>query len=112
MQRLEIGTKEVTTPTGILVTLKAKKTRGDSNAIMMQAFGDAEVSEGLKPKLKDSLEMVDATLQRMIVSWDITESDGTATPVNSDTLGEVLTDDDVTFLMTEIDGKSEDKKKS
>ena len=112
MQRVEIGTREVTTPSGIKIVLKARKTRGDTNAIMAQAFGESEVSEALKPKLKDSLEMVDATLQRMIVSWDVTEADGTITPINAETLNEVLTDADATFLMGEIDGKPEDKKKS
>ena len=101
MIRPKLAQKEVSTPLGIKVMLRSL-SYGDSKAINAEAFGDTPIGTDVKITMAQAQEMMTLTVLKAMVSWDVTEEDGSKTPINKETIEEIFTDEDFAFLVGEI----------
>lgn len=113
MKRPVIQTKQITIPSGFTITAKAKKSYGDSVAIRNKALGEASVTDGMSSMtFAQANNLIMTTLVVMITAWDVTEEDGTPTPLTEDNMKAIFTDEDVNFLSEKINSESEPDPKS
>ena len=103
MPYISAETKEYTTPeTGVVVKMKMRQTYGDQKAIYEIVFGDSLVSgdgtSNMRVSLAQAFSLSSTKLSRMIVSWDLLDSNGVAVPVSLESVEEWLTEKDVKFL--------------
>ena len=115
-QRIAPETIQAVTPdTGITVRLKSKQSYGDRKSIYSAVFGSLSVNmenpADTKITLEQAYELSSTTLFRSLVSWDLTEEDGSTTPITKASIEESLSEDDVNFLMKLIEVKPEEVKK-
>lgn len=115
--RPSIPTIKVTTPdTGIEVELKSYLTYGDNKEIFATIFNDVyvggEADDKLKTTVSQAQEMIGLTVLKAIVSWNVTEENGTSIEPNKENVEAILTDKDVNFLATQVRSSEDVKKKS
>lgn len=109
-------TKQVVTPSGITVTLKTRKSYGDTKAIYSSVFKDVVVNQpGIDLAAKEvtmaqANAMMSTTVLVMVAGWDVTEQDGTAIPFTEETMNEVFDNDDINAIMAAIREGEDDPK--
>lgn len=109
MQRPEVATKEVTLPSGIVANLKTTFTYGDDKAVREAVLGEMTVgSEKVQVSYAQAEKMVSTKILRGMIAWNVTEPDGSPTPITAENIDDILTDQDVTFIVKEL---GEPKKK-
>lgn len=114
--RPTIPTKEVKTPdTGITVTVKERLTYGESKSIFAEIFSQVEYdTKDAKPESKVTLpqaqNMTSRTLEKAVLAWDVTEEDGSATPVTLENMEEIFTEDDIAFILNHVKKPDNEKK--
>lgn len=113
MDRPTIETIEVVTPTGYTIVLKKRLTYGDQQRVNNDIMGDMEVggdASDVKLKFKQAIETSPVKIFYHIASWDITDN-GKELPITLENLKSSLFEEDVNFLMKEIDRFKPDPKK-
>ena len=96
-------TKSLTLPSGLEVEIKDSLTYGDQKAIFAEAMGDIIVGDTPQVTINQAQNMVGVTILRALVKWNLTEADKEV-PITKENI-ELLSDDDVNFLMQEINKK-------
>jgi hypothetical protein len=92
-------------PSGYKVIIKAKKTYGDSLYIRENAFGSLTIDNDGKTgdmTLAQASLVALETLKIMVVGWDATDDGSTTIAIDEKSIKETFTDEDVSFLMSEI----------
>lgn len=102
MQRKQIATREVVVPSGYTLTIKDKLSWGDERKVQIKALGGAEVDGAGKINFEQSFNWLSANTKKKIIAWDVTEEDGTPTPLTDENIDEILSQEDADFLAKQL----------
>jgi hypothetical protein len=109
MQRPTPFTWDFKTPSGIMIKLK-KLSYGENKSVLAEILGEAIVGEKTDITLSQGQELISIKLLKSIVDWDITEADGSKTPITQKNLEDILSEEDFNALSTEISAELSKKK--
>ena len=107
-----MDTKQIKTPdTGVTLIVKSRQSYADYKAIYRTVFGSVTVNSQPQDNVnfEQAQAMVDTTLQRMVIDWDYAV-DGVKVPYTFEELENVLTEKDVTYVISALKADETEKK--